>query len=58
MRLRRMTADEYRAATEHREAESVRLLGRVMPEELALQRVRPAPRGSCPTAWTRPGITW
>lgn len=38
--LRKMTPAEYRAATEHREAESVRVLSRVMPEQLALERVR------------------
>lgn len=38
--LRKMTPTEYRAATEHREAESVRALGRFMPEELARERVR------------------
>ncbi|GAA1989056.1 GNAT family N-acetyltransferase [Catenulispora subtropica] len=38
--LRKMTAAEYRAATEHRELESVRALGRLMPEELAWERVR------------------
>src|SRR5690349_6035453 len=38
--LRKMTAEEYTAAAEHREAESVRALSRVMPAELALERVR------------------
>ncbi|QUQ63474.1 GNAT family N-acetyltransferase [Kutzneria sp. CA-103260] len=38
--LRKMTAAEYGAATEHREAESVRVLSRVMPEHLARERVR------------------
>jgi GNAT superfamily N-acetyltransferase len=38
--LRKMTPDEYLAATEHREAESVRVLSKVMPEELARERVR------------------
>ena len=33
--LRKMTPAEYRVATELREAESVRVLSRVMPEELA-----------------------
>jgi GNAT superfamily N-acetyltransferase len=37
--LRKMTAAEYQAATEHREAESVRVLSRAMPEELARERV-------------------
>jgi GNAT superfamily N-acetyltransferase len=37
--LRTMTAAEYQAATEHREAESVRVLSRTMPEELARERV-------------------
>ena len=41
--LRKMTPEEYLAAAEYREAESVRVLSRVMPEELALERVR---RGS------------
>jgi GNAT superfamily N-acetyltransferase len=35
-----MTPEEYQAATEHREAESVRELSRLMPEELARERVR------------------
>jgi ribosomal protein S18 acetylase RimI-like enzyme len=35
-----MTAIEYAAATEHRESESVRVLSKVMPEELAVERVR------------------
>jgi GNAT superfamily N-acetyltransferase len=38
--LRKMTPAEYRAATEHREAESVRALSRLMPEDLARERVR------------------
>jgi ribosomal protein S18 acetylase RimI-like enzyme len=38
--LRKMTPSEYEAATEHREAESVRELSRLMPEELARERVR------------------
>jgi GNAT superfamily N-acetyltransferase len=38
--LRKMTPTEYRAATEHREAESVRVLSTFMPEELARERVR------------------
>lgn len=38
--LRKMTLAEYRVATEHREAESVRVLSRLMPEELARERVR------------------
>ncbi|MFE0465343.1 GNAT family N-acetyltransferase [Kitasatospora sp. NPDC058965] len=38
--LRKMTAAEYRAATEHREAESVRVLSRLMPADLARERVR------------------
>lgn len=38
--FRKMTPVEYRSATEHREAESVRVLSGVMPEELALERVR------------------
>ncbi|HET9168372.1 MAG TPA: hypothetical protein VFN97_03015 [Actinospica sp.] len=38
--VRRMTAEEYRDATEHRKAESVRVLSRLMPEELAVERVR------------------
>jgi GNAT superfamily N-acetyltransferase len=37
--LRKMTSVEYRAAAEHRESESVRVLSRVMPEELAQERV-------------------
>lgn len=38
--LRKMTADEYRRATEQREAESVRVLSRAMSEEAARERVR------------------
>jgi GNAT superfamily N-acetyltransferase len=38
--LRRMTPAEYRAATDRREAESVRVLSRFLPEELAQERVR------------------
>ncbi|WP_246576220.1 GNAT family N-acetyltransferase [Actinospica durhamensis] len=37
--LRTMTPAEYLAATEHREAESVRVLSRLMPAELARERV-------------------
>jgi GNAT superfamily N-acetyltransferase len=37
--LRSMTPAEYQDATEHREAESVRVLSRTMPEELARERV-------------------
>ncbi|MFD8702789.1 GNAT family N-acetyltransferase [Kitasatospora sp. NPDC059648] len=38
--LRRMTPAEYRSATEEREAETVRELARLMPEELARERTR------------------
>lgn len=38
--LRKMTQAEYDAATEHRESESVRVLSKLMPEELARERVR------------------
>lgn len=38
--LRKMTPAEYQAATEHRESESVRELGKLIPEELARERVR------------------
>ena len=38
--LRKMTPPEYRAATEHREAESARELGKFLPEELAAERAR------------------
>lgn len=38
--LRKMTEAEYAAATELREAESVRVLSKVMPEEPARERVR------------------
>ena len=38
--LRKMTPTEYHGATEHRESESVRVLGKFMPEELARERVR------------------
>ena len=37
--LRKMTPEEYGAATKHREAESVRVLSRLMPEDLARERV-------------------
>jgi ribosomal protein S18 acetylase RimI-like enzyme len=37
--LRKMTPTEYRAATEHREAESVRVLSRTMSEDLAREKV-------------------
>ncbi|MDQ0991447.1 GNAT family N-acetyltransferase [Streptomyces sp. V3I7] len=36
--LRKMTPSEYDAATEHREAETIRELGNFMPEELARER--------------------
>src|SRR5215472_6060075 len=38
--LRRMTPSEYRAVTEHREAESLRVLSKHLPEELAREKVR------------------
>lgn len=38
--LRKMTPAEYRAATEHRESESVRALSAIIPEEQARERVR------------------
>lgn len=38
--LRKMTSAEYREATTHREAESVRALGAIIPEESARERVR------------------
>lgn len=38
--LRKMTPAEYEAATEHRESESVRVLSKLIPEELAWERVR------------------
>ncbi|MFJ9777078.1 GNAT family N-acetyltransferase [Kitasatospora sp. NPDC101157] len=38
--LRQMTSAEYRSATEAREAETVRELAKLMPEELALERTR------------------
>jgi len=38
--LRKMTMAEYRSTTDHREAESVRVLSRVMSEQLARERVR------------------
>jgi GNAT superfamily N-acetyltransferase len=37
--LRKMTPKEYDDATRHREAESVRVLSRLMPEDLARERV-------------------
>ncbi|MEU1075149.1 MULTISPECIES: GNAT family N-acetyltransferase [unclassified Streptomyces] len=36
--LRKMTPSEYEAATEHREAETARELGKFMPAELARER--------------------
>lgn len=38
--LRKMTPAEYEAATQHREAESARELGKLMPAELARERTR------------------
>ncbi|MFF0018726.1 GNAT family N-acetyltransferase [Streptomyces sp. NPDC005374] len=38
--LRKMTPSEYDAATEHREAETTRELGKFMPQELARERTR------------------
>lgn len=38
--LRKMTPSEYAAATEHREAETARELGKFMPQELAWERTR------------------
>ncbi|MFK8908962.1 GNAT family N-acetyltransferase [Streptomyces sp. YS-3] len=38
--LRKMTPSEYEAATEHREAETARELGKFMPTELARERAR------------------
>ncbi len=38
--LRKMTQAEYQAATEFRESESVRVLSKLIPEELARERVR------------------
>ena len=38
--LRKMTPAEYQAATVHRESESVRVLSKLIPEELARERVR------------------
>lgn len=35
-----MTPAEYRAATEHREAVSLRVLSRLVPEQLAWERVQ------------------
>jgi ribosomal protein S18 acetylase RimI-like enzyme len=35
-----MTPPEYQAATEHREAESLRVLSKHLPEELAREKVR------------------
>jgi len=38
--LRKMTPVEYKVATGHRESESVRVLSKLIPEELAWERVR------------------
>ncbi|GHB74697.1 N-acetyltransferase [Streptomyces viridiviolaceus] len=38
--LRKMTPSEYDVATEHREAETARELGKFMPQELARERAR------------------
>jgi hypothetical protein len=57
--LRKMTPAEYQAATELREAESVRVLSKVIPEELAWERVRrgTANFGSCAASVAgRPGM--
>jgi hypothetical protein len=51
--LRKMTPAEYRAATEDREAESVRVLSKFMPEELAGERSAAARLGSVPTGSIR-----
>jgi GNAT superfamily N-acetyltransferase len=38
--LRKMTPAEYEAAADQREAESIRVLGRLMPEDAAREAVR------------------
>ncbi|MEY9931708.1 GNAT superfamily N-acetyltransferase [Catenulispora sp. GP43] len=53
--LRTMTTTEYRAATEHREAESVRVLSRTMPEELARERVAGGTARFLPDGLQTPG---
>jgi len=50
-----MTPAEYEAATEHREAESVRALSRTMPVELAEERVRRGTARFLPEGLDTPG---
>ncbi|MFF8716930.1 GNAT family N-acetyltransferase [Streptomyces sp. NPDC015184] len=53
--LRKMTSAEYHAAAEHREAESVRVLGKFMSEELARERVRHGTATFLPDGVDTPG---
>lgn len=53
--LRTMTTAEYRAATEHREAESVRVLSRTMAEDLARERVAQGTARFLPDGLETPG---
>jgi GNAT superfamily N-acetyltransferase len=53
--LRTMTRAEYETATESREAESVRVLSRLIPEELARERVRRGTAKYLPDGLDTPG---
>ncbi|MFD3588120.1 GNAT family N-acetyltransferase [Streptomyces sp. NPDC058683] len=53
--LRKMTPAEYGAATEHREAESVRVLSKVLPEEVARERVQHGTARFLPDGLDTPG---
>ncbi|MER5478634.1 GNAT family N-acetyltransferase [Streptomyces sp. NPDC002734] len=53
--LRKMTPAEYEAATEHREGETARALGKFMPEELAAERARQGTAQFLPDGLDTPG---
>ena len=53
--LRKMSQAEYQAATENRESESVRELSKVIPEELARERVRAGTATFLPEGLDTPG---
>ncbi|MEU3557607.1 GNAT family N-acetyltransferase [Streptomyces fragilis] len=53
--LRQMTPAEYAAATEHREAETARALGKFMPDDLAGQRAREGTEQFLPDGLHTPG---
>lgn len=53
--LRKMSPAEYQAATEHRESESVRELSKVIPEQLARERVRAGTAKFLPDGLDTPG---